>query len=113
MRSLLIPASALVKPVRFAIVSPYCGDWGKSDWFIPYTDPVAPDLDLYKRKSDGAIYARYELTPSVPVWQSAERLACVRSDSDIGALSVQPDPLASVTPAQMAFEDSYQASRLP
>lgn len=112
MRSLLIPASALVKPVRFAIVSPYCGDWGKSDWFIPYADPVAPELDLYKRKADGAVYARYELVPSRPVWQSDERLACVRSDSG-DVLDVQSDPLARATPAQVAFEDSYQASKLP
>lgn len=106
-------ASAIVQPVRFAVVSPYCQAWGESDWFLPYVDPVAPDLDLYKRKADGAVYARYELAPSLPLWQSAERLACVRSDVDACSLSVQSDPLDRASRAQVAFEESYQARRLP
>jgi len=69
---------------RFAIVNPACHRWGTSDWFAPY---YRADIDgivegYWVSKRDFAIYHITDLAPSLPVWRSGERLACVRATDD-------------------------------
>jgi hypothetical protein len=119
MRSTLIRASALVRPSRFAIVNPDCADWGASDWFMPHAgngdSGDACSLSLWVRKSNGLLYGRAELAPSIPVHRSPERLACVRSyDEDSGPDAIDSEvggtPVGQFWTRSHALEASYQAA---